>query len=80
MQFTSLRAEVGARVSPRSDLTPWFAYQTSYQYYNIQTDSKGNYVYGGNTNLVYPTVGLDLRFTILPTGTRADRVVLPTQH
>ncbi|MGI4871013.1 MAG: hypothetical protein ACRYFX_07525 [Janthinobacterium lividum] len=80
IQFASLRAEVGVRVSPRFDLTPWFAYQTDYLQYLEQYDLKGNLVDNGKYNRVVPTVGLDLRFTILSTGSRANRVVLPTQH
>lgn len=81
IQFTSLRGEVGVRVSPVIDFTPWFAYQTKYDIElakydrnNVQTDPEHN------INLVYPTVGLDVRFTILPAGTRVDRQQLPTQH
>jgi hypothetical protein len=80
IQYTSLRGEVGVRVSPRFDLTPWFAYQTDYQYYLEFRDSKGVLVSGGKTNLVYPTIGLDLRFTLLPAGSKTERQQLPTQH
>lgn len=84
IQFTSLRGEVGLRVSPAVDITPWFAYQTQYaiglpQY---QYDQNGNMIQvrGGKYNAVYPTVGLDVRFTLLPVGVKADRQQLPTQH
>lgn len=80
IQYTSLRGEVGVRMSPRFDLTPWFAYQTSYAYYLEFRDINGALVSGGKTNEVYPTVGLDLRFTILPAGNKSERQQLPTQH
>jgi hypothetical protein len=80
IQYTSLRGEVGVRVSPRFDLTPWFAYQTDYAYYLEFRDINGALISGGKTNLVYPTVGLDLRFTLLPDGGKAERQQLPTQH
>jgi hypothetical protein len=84
IQFTSLRGEVGVRLSPAIDITPWVAYQTQYgitlpQY---QPDANGTLVQvrGGRTNNVYPTLGLDLRFTLLPGSVSADRQQLPTQH
>ncbi len=81
IQYNSLRAEVGVRLSPAIDLTPWFAYQTAYQQNLVFTDMTGTIpVSGGKINAVYPTVGLDLRFTFLPTGGKADRQQLPTQH
>ncbi|TVT41873.1 hypothetical protein FNT36_10655 [Hymenobacter setariae] len=80
IQFTSLRGEVGVRLSPVIDFTPWFAYQTVYQQSLVFTDSNGNPVSGGKGNYVYPTLGLDFRFTLLPTGGKADRQQLPTQH
>ncbi len=81
IQYTSLRGEVGVRVSPRFDITPWFAYQTSYIIELPKYDKNGAITdSGGNSNLVYPTVGLDLRFTLLPAGTNTDRKQLPTQH
>lgn len=81
IQYTSLRGEVGVRLSPRFDFTPWFAYQINYIIELPKYDKNGAITEpGGNTNLVYPTVGLDLRFTILPAGSKADRVQLPTQH
>ena len=80
IQFTSLRGEVGVRLSPQIDFTPWFAYQTNYQQSLVFTDVNGNPVSGGKTNYVYPTLGLDFRFTLLPTGAKADRQQLPTQH
>lgn len=80
IQFTSLRGEVGVRLSPHIDFTPWFAYQTEYLETLPQYDSNGRKLYGGKVNDVYPTFGLDLRFTLLPTGTKAGRQQLPTQH
>ncbi len=80
IQFTSLRGEVGVRVSQHIDFTPWFAYQTSYKKSLVFTDANGNPVSGGKANYVYPTLGLDLRFTLLPAGAKADRQQLPTQH
>jgi hypothetical protein len=84
IQFTSLRGEVGVRLSPAIDVTPWVAYQTQYgvalpQY---QPDPNGVLVQvrGGRTNNVYPTLGLDLRFTLLPTDISGSRQQLPTQH
>ncbi|MGI4741640.1 MAG: hypothetical protein ACRYG7_41260 [Janthinobacterium lividum] len=84
IQYTSLRAEVGVRLSPRLDFTPWFAYQTSYvlELPQYQLDANGNQVQvrGGKVNNVYPTVGLDLRFALLPASVKANRQQLPTQH
>ena len=81
VQYTSLRGEVGVRLSPRFDFTPWFAYQTSYQQNLVFTDITGTIpVSGGKINAVYPTLGLDVRFTLLPIGGKANRVQLPTQH
>ncbi|MDO7885633.1 hypothetical protein [Hymenobacter cheonanensis] len=80
IQFTSLRGELGVRVSPSFDFTPWFAYQTSYGTSLPQYDNNGNQVRGGKYNDVYPTVGLDLRYTLLPAGGKAARQQLPTQH
>jgi hypothetical protein len=80
IQFTSLRGEVGVRLSPNIDFTPWFAYQTSYLETLPQYDINHVQTSGGKLNLVYPTVGLDLRFTLIPSGAKADRQQLPTQH
>lgn len=80
IQYTSLRGEVGVRVSPRFDFTPWFAYQTSYLATLPQYDKNGVQTSGGNLNLVYPTVGFDIRFTLLPPAVKANRKQLPTQH
>jgi hypothetical protein len=80
IQFTSLRAEVGVRLSPKVDFTPWFAYQTQYAQSLIFTDINGNPVSGGKANYVSPTLGLDVRFTVPSAGAKADRQRLPTQH
>jgi hypothetical protein len=84
IQFTSLRGEVGVRLSSAIDVTPWVAYQTQYSIAlpQYQEDANGMMVQvrGGRTNNVYPTLGLDFRFTLLPTGSKTDRQQLPTQH
>jgi len=80
IQWTSLRGEVGVRLSPAIDFTPWFAYQTQYAQSLVFTDVNGNPVSGGKANYVYPTLGLDVRFTIPTTGDKTGRVQLPTQH
>jgi len=85
IQFTSLRAEVGVRVSPRFDFTPWFARRTEYIIELARFNDKQVVTYeAGNTNNVVPIFGLDLRYTLfsgrLSDADRARRVVLPTQH
>jgi hypothetical protein len=80
IQWTSLRGEVGVRLSPAIDFTPWFAYQTQYVQALVFKDGNGNPVSGGKVNDVYPTLGLDVRFTIPNAGAKTDRVQLPTQH
>jgi hypothetical protein len=80
IQFSSLRGEVGVRLSPNIDFTPWFAYQTSYLETLPQYDINHVQTSGGKLNLVSPTVGLDVRFTLIPSGAKAERQQLPTQH
>ena len=80
IDFGSLRAEVGLRLSPRFDLTPWLAYQTSYLNSLPQFDQSGKQVSGGRTNILTPTFGLDLRLTLLASAKDAERPQLPTQH
>ena len=81
IQFGRLRGEVGIRVSPRFDLTPWLAYQTTYSLTLPQTNGMGQTtIPGGNLNQVAPAVGLDLRLTIFQGGEEFERRQLPTQH
>ena len=81
VQFTSLRAEVGVRLSPAFDFTPWFAYQTQYSFGLVQTDALGNVtIPAGRVNSVAPVLGLDLRFSFLNGQDAAARQQLPTQH
>lgn len=80
IQFSSLRGEVGVRLSPKIDFTPWFAYQTVYRQDLVFTDRNQVPVSGGKINAVYPTLGLDVRFTLATSGAKADRQQLPTQH
>ena len=81
IQFTSLRGEVGCRLSPSLDFTPWVAYQTTYSLGLAQTDSNGTIIIpAGRVNSVSPVLGVDLRFTILQGADAAARQPLPTQH
>ena len=81
IQFTSLRAEVGVRLSPAFDFTPWFAYQTQYSFGLAQTDAFGKVVVpAGRANAIAPVLGLDLRYTFLNGKDAASRQQLPTQH
>ena len=82
VQFTSLRAEVGCRVSNKLDFTPWVAYQTNY-FYTLESRNGMNQVVvpAGPLNLVTPVLGLDIRLTIGRDETRvAQPAQLPTQH
>lgn len=80
VDFGSLRGELGLRLSPRFDLTPWVAYQTSYINTLAQFDANGKQTGGGKLNLIAPVIGLDVRFTFLRGGDSAERKQLPTQH
>ena len=85
ISYGSLRAEVGVRLSPVIDLTPWFAYQTSYIYSlpQYQYDPVTGLLMqtaGGKANTIYPTLGFDLRFLIVSGTKQAERIVLPSQH
>ncbi len=80
IDFGSLRAETGLRLSPRFDLTPWLAYQTHYTNSLPQFDANGNQIRGGRFNVVVPTLGLDLRLTLLARAADPERRQLPTQH
>ena len=79
IQFTSLRAEVGFRVSDHFDVTPWFAYQTNYLITLPQYNAMGTQTSGGNLNLVTPVVGVEARLTLFKDKPMAERQ-LPTQH
>ena len=81
VQFTSLRGEVGCRLSSRCDVTPWFAYQTQYSFSLARLDQYNNVIVpAGRTNIVSPVLGLDVRFTFLQGQDAANRRQLPTQH
>ncbi|NVO83406.1 hypothetical protein [Hymenobacter terrestris] len=80
VDFGNLRGEVGVRLSPRFDFTPWVASQTHYINSLVQFDQNGNPVSGGKVNLLTPTIGLDLRVTLGSHALDADRQPLPTQH
>ena len=80
IDFGNLRAEVGVRVSPHVDFTPWVASQTTYINTLPQYDANGQQTSGGRTNLVTPTLGLDLRLTLFSGGAAKERFQLPTQH
>ncbi|UOQ53289.1 hypothetical protein [Hymenobacter cellulosivorans] len=79
VDFSNLRAEVGVRVSPRFDLTPWVASQVQFINSLGQFDPMGRPVGGGRTNLRTPMLGLDLRLTLSPNESAAP-LQLPTQH
>ena len=77
--MTSLRAEVGVRLSSRVDLTPWFAYQARYDFTLAKYDINGNITTpAGGLDAVSPVLGLEARFTLgqLAEGWRQP----PTQH
>jgi hypothetical protein len=80
IQYTALRGEIGLLLGTVVDITPWFTYQTRYLETLPQYDAMGNPTAGGKLNQVYPTIGLDLRFTLLPEGLGEKRQHLPTQH
>ncbi|MBF9238711.1 hypothetical protein I2I05_15000 [Hymenobacter sp. BT683] len=81
IQFTSLRGEVGCRLSDRLDATPWFAYQTNYYFTVDRLDANGNVTLpGGRFNQVAPVLGLDVRFTLFEGKDVFERKQLPTQH
>lgn len=80
IDFGSLRAEVGLRLSPRLDLTPWAASQTRFITSLPQYNSSGAQVGGGRTNLLTPVLGLDVRLTLGGAEGLAERKPLPTQH
>jgi hypothetical protein len=80
IQETSLRAEVGVRLSSVIDFTPWFTYGSSYLVALPQYDKNGMQVSGGKLNNVTPLLGLDVRLTLLPKDAKTERQQLPTQH
>lgn len=81
IDFGNLRGEVGVRLSPRVDITPWVAAQTYYANFVPQYDPiTGEEVYGGRTNVIVPVIGLDARFTLFHEGGAAERRQLPSQH
>ncbi|GAA4012496.1 hypothetical protein GCM10022408_26550 [Hymenobacter fastidiosus] len=80
IDFGNLRGEVGVRLSPSFDLTPWVAFQTAYRNSLPFFDALGNQVSGGKVNYVTPAVGLDLRFTVGAAAAAPERQSLPTQH
>lgn len=80
IDFGALRGEVGLRLSPHLDVTPWVASQTHYITSLPQFNGSGVQVGGGRTNLVVPLVGLDVRLTLGRSVAAAERRQLPTQH
>jgi hypothetical protein len=80
IQFTSIRAEVGLRLSTHFDITPWLAYQTRYLITLPQFDANGQQTSGGSLNAITPTVGLEARLTLFQGKTEFERQQLPTQH
>lgn len=80
IDFGNLRGEVGLRLSPHIDITPWVAAQTIYINSLPQYDKNGVQVAGGRTNIIQPVAGLDLRFTLPSSGASAGRIQLPSQH
>ncbi|UYZ62941.1 hypothetical protein [Hymenobacter weizhouensis] len=80
LDFSELRGEVGVRISPRFDFTPWFAWRNQYYTELPQYDVDGNLtIAGGTVRNVQLTVGLDLRLT-LGSAPDAERRQLPTQY
>lgn len=81
LDFSELRGEVGVRLSPRFDFTPWFAWQNSYSIALPQYNADGTVkIPGGNSRYVQPTVGLDMRVTLGNTARNTERRQLPTQY
>ena len=79
IQFTSLRGEVGCRLAPQLDLTPWVAYQSNY-YFSLEQSGPMGLIPAGRLNVVYPVVGLEMRYTLLQGQAAGTRQQLPTQH
>jgi hypothetical protein len=81
LDFSELRGEVGVRLSPRFDFTPWFAWQNAYNIALPQYDANGNVkIPGGNSRFVQPVLGLDMRVTLGAAAGSAERRQLPTQY
>ena len=80
IQFTSLRAEVGCRLSGHFDVTPWVAYQTNYFISLPQYDASGKQISGGKLNVVAPVLGVEARVTLFQGKAAFERQQLPTQH
>ena len=80
VDFGSLRGEVGVRLSPRFDFTPWVALQRIYRNSLPFFDGSGNQVSGGKVNFATTLVGLDLRLTLPGKAGTDERQPLPTQH
>lgn len=80
IDYTSWRADLGVRLSDHFDLTPWFAYQTTYYFVLGGTRPDGTEFSGGRRNIVTPTLGVDLRYTLFRGKQAFERRQLPTQH
>jgi hypothetical protein len=81
IDYTSLRGEVGVRLTQWLDATPWVARQTGYAFGQDQFDIDGNVtIPAGRINAVSPVLGLDVRFTFLRGQDATARRQLPTQH
>jgi hypothetical protein len=80
VDFANLRAELGLRLSPSFDVTPWVSSQTIFINSLPQFDINGNQTGGGRSNQVVPVVGLDLRLTLFRGMEPSGRTQLPSQH
>ncbi|WP_354582117.1 hypothetical protein [Hymenobacter sp. UYP22] len=81
LDFSELRGEVGVRLSPRFDFTPWFSWQNSYSIALPQYNADGTVkIPGGNSRYVQPILGLDMRVTLGNGVKSAERRQLPTQY
>ncbi|OUJ75236.1 hypothetical protein BXP70_04225 [Hymenobacter crusticola] len=81
IDYTTLRAELGVRLSDHVDFTPWFARHTAYAFTLPQTNATGQVtIPGGRRNFVTPYLGLDVRYTFFRGQEAFERRQLPTQH
>ncbi|MCA8831666.1 hypothetical protein [Hymenobacter pini] len=81
LDFSELRGEIGVRLSPRFDFTPWFSWQNTYFIAQPQFNPDGSVkIPGGNGRIVQPVVGLDMRVTLGPRAKETERHQLPTQY